>query len=515
MMFLAEKLNSKIPVLSLIISITVAWMIPPVSGFPLIPLFIFFVGLSSLVYFLRKEKGWFDTVLYVGVVVLSCFTIYRANSFLQFFDVLFIVFFGSLLMRPLLEEHGVFSLMLSPLIVIINTFTAKNIFPFTFELPAKNLGKSYFRELIPTILVTLLVLLVTIPLLASANPFFNSLLQHFLQFFNLTWLFKYIFVDPFEVYIARGIVFAVLSYSIPRALSLSVEGMKNSNTRRLVTINYLYPKFALSGLLLVFFFTQIQLYFASSVTLQSIGYTNSRLTNEVFFQVTLVAFIVLFLAYMDKTRKKWNSILTYFLSVQALFLIGIAFKSVFDYSSINGFTLRRLWGYTSMIWLSGVLVVFTLYYKNQTSHLHFIKQILTYTLVLLSLVNMLNFDYLIYHIAKPTVAGATDYGYISNLSPDAQYEKEALGIVVAEAEKSKFSDASKTNSVYAMLSNIDYLRLKYKSKHDISSFNFGEYQEYLTIKDINTQAYRRKITDTHEKQKTNKQSTQLPFSEIN
>lgn len=499
MRLFAEKLKSKIPVISLIISILVAWLVvPPVTGFPMVALFIFFVCVSSLVYLLKKQKTWFDTMLYAGILILSFFTIYRANEFLQFFDILFIIFFGSLLVRPLIEEHGLFTILLSPLLVIKKTLFIQSAFPYVFRVPKKFVNKNYVREYLPTIFITLLVMSITIPLLASANPFFNAHLQDILKFLNLEWLFKFLFADSFTVYIFRIFVLVLLIYWIPRILTVSVEGMTTQEKKQLFSINYLFPKAAMAGLLIIFFITQLQLYFASHETLRSLGYTNSRLTNEVFFQVTIVAFIVFLLAYFDKTRKKWNTRLTYFLTIEAFFLIGIAFKSVYDYSTLNGFTQKRLWGYTSMAWLTGTLITFVYYYKQQTSHLRFMKQIITYTLGIVLLVNILNFDYLISHVSKPTVAGAIDYSYLSGLSPDGRYYKETLTALMAESEKTNF-DYEKTYYVYYLLGNIDFLNYKYGTRKDINTFNITEYQEYLSVKDINTESLRQKIRDTQQK----------------
>lgn len=507
MKLLAEKLNSAIPVLALVISIVTAWlMVPPVSGPPMVAFFLFAVSISSLIYLVRKDKTWFDTMLYLGVLALAFFTIYRANGFMQFFDFVFIFFFGSLLVRPLLEEHGVFSIILSPLIVIANSFTSKNIFPYRFEIPVKKPEKNYFRELIPTLLVTLLILLITIPLLASANPFFNQLLQNTLKFFNLDWLTKFIFADRFEVYIFRFIFAVLFIYCIPRILTLSVEGIKSLPAKQFFSINYLYPKLAMAGLLIIFFITQLQLYFASNEALRSLGYTNSRLTNEVFFQVTIVAFIVFLLAYFDKSRAKWNTRLSYFLTIESYFLIAIAFKSVFDYSSQNGFTQKRLWGYTTMTWLAGVLVLFIYYYKNKTTHLRFVKQVVGYTLAIVLLVNVLSFDYLIYNVSKPTVAGQIDYAYMAELSPDAHHNKEMLEISMKEAEQTNFTDIAKTSVVYTVLGNIDYLKHKYKDRKEFNTFNIGEYQEYLDVKNIDTEAIRRNISPEQQKNNSHNQS---------
>lgn len=500
MKLIAEKLNSKIPAASLLISIIVAWLFLPFNyGFPLVAFFIFFVSVGTLVYFLKKERSLFDSSLYLSILALSFFTIYRANEFLRFFDFIFIIFFGSLLISPVLKEHDVFSIIFMPLQVIKQSFIAGNIFPYMLKIPKKYREKNIFREYLPTILITLLVLAITLPLLASANPFFNAILQNIIKFFNLDWLFNFIFADSFETYILRLIIFALLFYWIPKLLTLSVQRIKTSEKKQYFSINYLIPKTAIAILLIIFFITQIQLYFASNETLLRMGYTNSRLTNEVFFQVTIVAFIIFLLAYFDKKRKKWHTLLTYFLMIEAFFLIIIAFKSVYDYSTLNGFTHKRLWGYASMSWLTGALILFIFYFKKQYLHLYFVRQILTYTIAIILLINLLNFDYLIAHVSKPTVAGAVDYDYLSRLSPDGHNSTEILSKSLQEAEKKHFLDDSKNGILYQAIYKIEFLKHKYGSGNYINTFNIAEYREYLNIKDIDTQTLLKNIEDTRQK----------------
>jgi hypothetical protein len=495
MKVLAERLGSTIPLISLVISAMVAWLIvPPITGFPMVAFFIFFVGLSSLVYMVKKKKAWLDTWLYSGILLLAFFTIYRANDFLQFFDFICIVLFGSVLISPLIHEAGIFDLVLAPLKTIKNALISKNIFPYTLDVPAKYRNTNYFREYLPTIAITGLIMLITIPLLASANPFFNALLQNFLKFFNLDWLFRYLFADQLPVYVIRVIGFLFLAYFIPRVLTITAEGTKPLVIKQFFRINYLIPKIAMAVLLMLFFITQAQLYFASAETLRNLGYTNSRLTNEVFAQVTIVAFIVFLLVYLDKSRKIWNTRLAYFLIIEAFFLIAIAFKSVYDYTSLWGFTQKRLWGYTSMGWLTGALLLFTYHYRKQTSNLSFLRQVLTYTMAVVLLINIVNFDYLIYHYAKASTSAGVDHTYLARLSPDAHHYRQELPKLVAEIEKSNTIDYQKNNAAYMLLSNIDFLRSKYSTSRYLNAFNISEYQEYLATQNIDVEAYRQRIT---------------------
>ncbi len=497
---LAARLMPRMPVFSLIISLIVSWLaLPVLNGFPFVAFFIFAVATSSLIYFLRKDTSWLDFILYGGIVLLSLSTLIWANDVIQFLNFVFIIFFGSLLVSPILEEHGVFRILFSPFSVFMNTLLAKTIFPYSFRIPVKYDPSSYFKKYFPTALVTGLVILITIPLLSSANPFFNALVQNILHTLNFEWLSKLLFGETIEIYFLRLVLFAGLAFFIPRLLTLTLKRPESKIFKSWFTIDYLYPKIAMAGLLIIFFITQMQLYFASSETLLGMGYTNSRLTNEVFAQVTIVAFIVFLLAYFDKSRKAWNTRLTYFLVIEAFFLIGVAFKSVYDYSSLFGFTQKRLWGYTTMTWLSGALIAFVYHYYRKSAHLLFVKQIITYTLGILLLVNVLNFDYLIAAYYKPTMFGKEDYVYLAGLSADAHNYKEIYEKIYKEAEATHFQDVSKVSSLYMMIDKIEELKNKYERRNAYNSFNFAEYQEYLSVKNIRYENIRQRIEETQQK----------------
>ena len=126
---------------------------------------------------------------------------------------------------------------------------------------------------------------------------------------------------------------------------------------------------------------------------------------------------------------------------------------------------------------------------------------MTLTLGVLLLVNLLNFDYLIYHYSKPTTPAGVDYRYLAGLSPDAHQYKEVLTKAMNEAEKTKLDwyDSKKIAPVYMLIDKIEFLRHKYETKKSINSFNFSEYQAYLDTKDIDIATYLKKIKDIQKK----------------
>ena len=118
MKLLRQSLIKQIPLFSLILSLVVAWMIIPITtGFPMVAFVIFFIGLSTLIVIVKKDKSWVDAALYLGILALSAFTLIRANEFLLFFDFIFIIFFIATLTKSLTNIPSIFHVLLSPLSV--------------------------------------------------------------------------------------------------------------------------------------------------------------------------------------------------------------------------------------------------------------------------------------------------------------------------------------------------------------------------------------------------------------
>jgi hypothetical protein len=491
-------MNKKIPVLSFILSAVVAWLLIPVtSGFPMVPFFILFTCLSTLVYVIKKERTWFDTALYSGILGLSSFLLIRSNEVLQFIDFVFIIIFGSLLILPPAREHSLINLLLTPLSMMKESLIGKNIFPYSFDIFKKFRKVESAKSILLSTFITLLFLIITIPLLASANPFFNQLLENLLNFLNLMSFIHYFNEEQIMINIVRFFVLIFLVYALPRALTASVNKIETQQVNLSLPVNYLIPKVAMALVLIVFFITQAQLYFATPLVLQSMGYTNSRLTNEVFFQVTIVAGIVFFLAFLDTERKKWNKRLTYFLILESFFLVGIAFKSVVDYSFLYGFTEKRLWGYATMSWLTGSLFLFLYYYKKEIPQLRFFQLVLTYTIIILLGINISNFDYLIAHFSNARTQSGIDYAYMSRLSSDSEFYPETLTNLVMQIDESDKQEPQKIRAVNIVLKKIDFLKQKYQNT-SINSFNVSEYREYLRIKDIDTEVYRKRLSEVEQ-----------------
>jgi hypothetical protein len=227
------------------------------------------------------------------------------------------------------------------------------------------------------------------------------------------------------------------------------------------------------------------------------GYTNSQYAREVFAQLSIVAFITFLLLFGDPSKAKNSRFLTYMLIIESFFLCGVGLKSVFDYTTNWGFTQKRLYGYSEVFWILGALLIFLYYFKNNIEKSKFVRLLTGYSIFILLLINITNFDYIIYHYAKSRTGNGDDYLYLSELSTDAHAYKNHLTLTMNAVKKEPTYE--KTWPAHVVLHKIEDLQKKYKTIPPIGSFNISEYLEYRDIKDIPTEVYNTQLSKMEEK----------------
>lgn len=471
------------------LSILLAYLLIPFRfSFPGLGFAALFIAISSLAFLAKKKRTGFDLIIFAGVVILSLFLVLRANPFINFLTILTILFLGSFFLSLPQGTRGLLTLLASPFLALARIVQAKNLFPYKgFSFTPDFFKKLKIGQHLPALLITGVILLVVLPLLSYANPFFQKIVTDTIKALDLTSFFKS-FTDNFFVYLLRLLVALVLLFLLPRGVSqqreLSVQ--KSSSSKSSLRINLLIPKIVLSFVLIVFFITQLQLYFSSAETLKAIGYTNSQFAREVFAQLSIVAFIIFLLMYADRSRSRLSKLLTTLLVIEGAFLCAIALKSVMDYTGQYGFTSKRLYGYAGVTWIAGIFTLFAYhYYKNEFAE-RFVKHIVVLSALVVIGINALNFDYLIYHHAKPQVFG-TDHRYLSGLSPDSDsYDKQLVILTeLAKAEKDSNKKSEYINNLYNIVPAVNYLQEKYR-KVPLGSFNLSEYQTYQKVKNVDT-----------------------------
>lgn len=485
-------------VLTVLFSLTslllVFLLIPAHFFFPSLGIAAFFTTITILAIIAKKRKGEFDALICSAIFLLSLFLVLRANAFLNFLTIVTIVFLLSYFLSLPKGIGSLISLLFLPLTRLARTIQAKNLFPLQFSATPSFVRHLKIGQHLPAILITIVLLVIVVPLLSYANPLFQKVVTDTIKVLDLTLFFQNIRAN-FFVYLIRLLLFVLFLFLLPRIVSdqYSTTSEKNTTAKSTFQINLLIPKVVLSFVLIVFFITQLQLYFSSTETLKALGYTNSQYAREVFSQLSVVAFIIFLLMYADRSRKKVSRHLTTLLIIEGVFLCSIAFKSVWDYTQQYGFTSMRLYGYAGVAWIFGTFVLFAYhYYKNEFNE-KFVKHIVAYSTFVVLCINFANFDYLIYHYGKPKVFGV-DYAYLSRLSPDSESYEKLLPMLM------KFSESERELNklwpywagAYDIINQIEYLQKKYKDL-SIGSFNLSEYRTYQKTKHLDTKELRKKV----------------------
>jgi hypothetical protein len=210
----------------------------------------------------------------------------------------------------------------------------------------------------------------------------------------------------------------------------------------------------------------------------------------VFGQLSLVAGIVLLLIYNDKGKSVSGKILTWILGVQGIFLCLMAYKSVFEYINAWGLTYKRLYGLTFATWVTGIFVLFFGNYRQKGDASLLVKKTILFSGIILLLVNLFNFDYLIYHFKKAATGQGIDYTFLSTLSADSLSYKDQLLKLQQVTEKGDYSlDVYNNKNPLIILYKIESLQRKY-SKLDLRTLTLLDYLQYLQIKSLDTSKFR-------------------------
>ncbi|KKR30765.1 hypothetical protein A2715_02015 [Candidatus Woesebacteria bacterium RIFCSPHIGHO2_01_FULL_39_32] len=485
--------NGKVYALILLASAIFSIFTIAFGFFPYLGASISFIAFTLLAYYIKKDKTRLTKIFFAITLILSVFLSIRSEGFLTLLNIVGIFYFGSLFTLTLKgnKTESTFSIIFAPFTLFLKSlFTTKEYsLEFNDSLTEEKKKENTLNTIAIT-LVTIIALAIILPLLASANPYFEKLLSDLVDLLGIR-NFK-ITENLFE-WTLRLIFFIVLVLFVPKMATLMNKN-EASKLRPQEGLNMLIPKIAVAVVLIIFFITQLQLYFSSPETLESLGYTYSQYTNEVFAQLSAVAVIVLALLYFEKENKKANINMALVLAFQGIFLTLMAYKSVYEYSNAWGFTYKRLYGFTVATWILGVFTIYLYAFLKNLKREGFIFSSVIYTGIILILVNLSNFDYMIYHFRKASTGQGIDHGYLTRLSSDSLSYKNQLSEIAKDSPQI-LTDLDKkeanTKGLWTLLYKIERLQEKYKDA-DIRGFNLFEYLQYKDIKDIDTQIYRDK-----------------------
>lgn len=487
------KSNQFIYLLLLLTSLVFSYLVVVPYHFPSLGVSISAITLSTIIFVLKKERSDHSLFIYLLTLAFSFFLVLRANGFLTFLNTITAIYLGAALIVDK-KDKGFIEAILSPLNTIFKSLFVNNVYYYKKPVHLKNKKAKKRHNLVLSILITIILLAIIIPILSYSNPIFNRLIENTLGKINLENIIKFIFGENLPLFILRVLLFAILAFNLPRFVSLSNDKEKNNflfNIPR-TKLDLFIPKVAVSIVLFVFFVTQAKLYLSTEDALMELGYTHSQYAREVFAHLSIVSLIIFFLLYSDTTKSKLARKITYVLIIEGLFLNICAFKSVYDYSLNWGFTYKRLYGFSVVAWIVGAYTIYSAKLIKKLNKEFLVRNLVYLTSIILIAINLINFDYIIFHYAKSATHAGIDHSYLSKLSPDSHSFNNHLRTLMSEISEERTQDYEKTSSAFRIIRKIEYLRKKY-DKLDLRTFNLSEFLAYKNTSDLDLENYKKSI----------------------
>lgn len=449
----------------------------------------------------KTQLDWFFAL--VAALSAVNFAI-NTNLLNLFFSVITFLYTSGWLISKLPNDRflQVFHLFTPYLHSLINALTAKDNLPRLFGKTSESESNgpkvvenkdktevqtetkpNHWPQTLLNISITLFVLAIIVPLLSFANPQFGKYIG---DFFNLQWIretLNWLVENIFSAsMILRGFVFAFLYNVLPRLISyckIYVEPELEVKKDLPLSI----PKIATIFTLLAFLAVQIQTTLNPSLLTKTAGI----IANETFFHLSVVCFVAFGLIYLNFKDKRNTKIWSLILLVQTLILGGIAFNSDWGYVASWGLTHKRLYGFSVLTIVLGVICVFT-YYAFRNSR----KMIQGFAIVfclISAITNLVNMDRLIFK-NPPKEATGIEQNYVNALSLDTRNLKERYTNVVSKYNTfpkgvETAGACGEMNWIYNYNKQITFLKEKYSTLRFLD-WNFTEFSNYQGIKNTQT-----------------------------
>ena len=485
--------RGKVYLIIALLSFLFSYLVTTLRFFPHFGMALFFI--TFVLYSFNKKKGRekSDKLYLAFSLIFSLFLFIRSEGMITFFNFWAAIFFGFLALLPKPKEKMTYlDHISSPILFTISAmFTKSDYYP---ELKEKKENFKIIKaeEVILGGLLTILLLVIVLPLLSTINPFFRKLVLDIWNFLSLSNLIDYLGTEKVFIWVVRLLFSLFFLFIIPKILTLINKSSDYSLNLPFIksVLPLRIPKLILVIVLIVFFFTQIEFYLADDATLKNLGLSHSQYAREVFAQLTVVAGIVLLLIYNDNSKAKFNQILNWILGIQGIFLTMMAYKSDFDYINAWGLTYIRLYGLTFATWVTGIFALLFNNYRKSLPSVNFVKNTVIFSGAILLLVNILNYDYLIYNFKKAATGQGVDYGYLSNLSSDSlSYQDQYKKLEEMSREEDLSLEKYNNKNPLLLLYHIEHLQQKY-SKFDLRTLSLLDYLQYRQIKSIDTSELR-------------------------
>jgi Domain of unknown function (DUF4173) len=415
--------------------------------------------------------------IFALVAVISALNFFFKTSFLPLFFSGFLWFYSS----SWLVDKGIsrtINIFFPWVFSFFSVWGTKDTLPKLNFRPNKETNNNFqknFNTYLINVIIAVGVLILIVPFLSMSNAYFATFTN---QIFDSVRTFLNSIFGNFGIFtFLQILVFVFLVNFLPRQY-LFLQKPEQDEPVEKSEFSVLVAKCAVAITLSVFLFVQVQTYLHPELLNLSAG----KIINEVFFYLSVVCFVVFGLLYINLKDNLWAKVTSGILLVQTFLLGLVAFKSDWSYINDWGLTHKRLYGLVVLVIILLNILIFVSYLATKKLRKYNLPVILTLIFCVIgAITNSINFDYLIYR-NPPRESQGVELNYISNMSLDSYSLK-------TEYEK-QYADAPNYNEtciINAWLENnynkIAYLKEKY-SKTQILSFNWNEFQNYQSIKDI-------------------------------
>jgi hypothetical protein len=493
--------NTKITTIKYIAIISFAFfcslsLIVPLS-FPFLA--VAFIGIIfSLLIFKKSQKDTLTNIFFITSCLLSlCIFIY-ANYWVTFLNLIALIWSTSIL--ALKGNNKVYHYIFAPFILIVKILTTKSKYQIGLkdilqlitggeDLNKKQAIAETTKQTIIGLIISFILLAIIIPLLASSNIVFKSyseklfefISKSFFQLFENNWTTLWIWIYRLFAFWLFCVLLPQFSTYNDSAYQEAIQQTipENTTINNKLNLIALIPKLVISLVLVCFFISQIQLYFADSNYLAALGQSYGKINNEIFGQLLAVSSITFLMTFFDKTQNLFHRISSYILVALSLFLIFVAGKSDYEYIFHYGYTFKRLWGFVLLLLvLNSFLISVCRIHKNLNIHLAF-KAVVINSLILLIGVNLINFDRLIL-LDMPHANDKrerVDYSYSNKLSVNV-IDVRKLHDYQLKYQDSFMTRRYQTNDPIIDQS-VEHLRSKYFQKYNYINGKYYEKCNFL------------------------------------
>lgn len=409
--------------------------------------------------------------LIIAAILLGISSITTMNFFLIAFNTLGIqVLYGLFLTKHFYQDRNWEILHYLVHFIKLLVFSIGNMFlPFS-HFTARYKGKSQrldqYKPVLRGLLFGILFLFVVLPLLASADLVFGTIVRDITSYI----------INPFEgewyVYVISTAIGTLLFYGL-----LNTVSMKQGKTIEVVkekkeAISAITMTWLIAAIYILFCGIQIIYLFAGKIFELPEGITYAEYAHQGFFQLLFVALINIgmVLLLLDKVlNHKYLRFSLTLISFCTFIMLASAVYRMILYISVYHFSFLRILVLWFLALLTAIMagVVYYIYHKD-----FWINRFLFFvTLIFYLIFAFMKPDYVVakYNITHMGKISSSDMYYLTHLSLDAV-------VVLSDIKEDQMNEGTKE-----MLNNY-YKRIDNDYENGVRYFNLSRYQAYKTAK---------------------------------